>query len=103
MSVVDSNFDFDVVRRGFAMNWLFDFAGEWTAWSKAKEGMQYRIQVCEDGTFDISKSDHGLVIRTDTFQMLRNAKAFCETAESVFEAINYDPNEGIADDAEAAT
>lgn len=64
------------------MNWVFDYSGEWTALSEAKEGLQYRIQVCDDGTFDISKSDHGLVTRTETFQMLRNAKEFCETAES---------------------
>lgn len=72
------------------MNWQFDHSGEWTAWSAAKEGLQYRIQVCEDGTFDISKSDHGLVSRSETFQMLRNAKAFCDTAESVHGILNLD-------------
>ncbi len=65
------------------MNWIFDFAGEWTAWSKAKKGMQYRVQVCEDGTFDISKSDYGLVRKVDTFQRLSNAKTFCETEDEV--------------------
>lgn len=65
------------------LNWTFDFSGEWVAWSKSKQGLAYRIQVCDDGTFDISRSDHGLVSRTETFQFLRNAKAFCETSESV--------------------
>ena len=65
------------------MTWVFDFDGEWTAWSAAKECLQYRIQVCDDGTFDISRSDHGLTNRKETFQALRNAKAFCETEEKV--------------------
>jgi hypothetical protein len=65
------------------MNWVFDYDGEWTAFSKAKEGLQYRIQVCDDGTFDIGKSDHGLTRRVDTFQRLHNAKVFCETEERV--------------------
>ena len=62
------------------MNWVFDYEGEWTA-SSAEEGLQYRIQVCDDGSFDISKSDHGLTNRKETFQRLRNAKLFCETEE----------------------
>jgi hypothetical protein len=87
------------------MKWIFDYSGEWTAWSKAKEGLQYRIQVCDDGTFDISKSDHGLTRPVDTFQRLRTAKAFCEAEEIVHARNNkdYDPNDGIADDIEAAT
>jgi hypothetical protein len=65
------------------MDWVFDCRGEWTTWSKAKEGLQYRIYVCDDGTFDISRSDHGLTRRVDTFQRLLNAKVFCETEERV--------------------
>jgi hypothetical protein len=68
------------------LKWTFDYSGEWTAWSVAKEGLQYRIQVCDDGTFDISKSDHGLTRRVETFQRLRNAKEFCETEERVYTA-----------------
>jgi hypothetical protein len=66
------------------MKWIFDYSGEWAAWSKAKEGLQYRIQVCDDGTFDISKSDHGLINRKETFKELRSAKAFCESSENTF-------------------
>ena len=28
VSIVDSHFDVDLARGGFAMNWLFDFEGE---------------------------------------------------------------------------
>ena len=66
------------------MNWVFDNSGEWTAWSDAKEGLRYRIQVCDDGTFDISKSDHGLTGKVDTFPLLSNAKVFCETQEKAY-------------------
>lgn len=68
---------------GNEVNWYFNHEGEWTAWSDAKKGLQYRIVVCDDGTFDVSRSDHGLTNRKETFQALRNAKAFCETEEKV--------------------
>lgn len=85
------------------MNWHFGHDGEWLAWSKAKDGFVYRIQVCEDGTFDISKSDHGLTRRVDAFQRLHNAKAFCETEEKVHLERNGDPNGEVDEDVEAAT
>jgi hypothetical protein len=65
------------------MNWIFDHNGQWQASSKAKAGFMYRVSVCEDGTFDISRSDHGLVRSVDQFQRLRNAQLFCETEEKV--------------------
>ena len=66
------------------LNWKFYGEGEWEAESRAKEGLTWRAQVRDDGTFDISRSDHGLTNRKEMFQYLRNAKRFCETEESVF-------------------
>ena len=85
------------------MKWHFGHDGEWLAWSKAKDGLVYRIQVCEDGTFDISRSDHGLTRRVDTFQRLHNAKSFCETEEKVHLERISDPSDQIDSDIEAAT
>lgn len=83
LSVIGSGFVFNVAGRSIAMKWHFGNDGEWIAWSKAKDACVYRIQVCEDGTFDISKSDDGLVRQVDAFQRLRNAQAFCEQEEKV--------------------
>jgi hypothetical protein len=84
------------------MKWHFGHDGEWVARSKAKDGFVYRIQVCEDGTFDISKSDHGFTRRVDTFQRLHNAKTFCETEERVHLERTADPNDEVDEAMESA-
>lgn len=66
------------------LRWNFDYAGQWSADSQVDgEGMyQWRIGVCDDGTFDVSESDVRLTKRRDTFDTLKMAKAWCEREDS---------------------
>lgn len=63
------------------LRFIFDGTGEWTC---DTERGTYRIQVCDDGSFDVSRSDSSLGIRNVlTFHSLREAKAFCCKIELV--------------------
>lgn len=75
--------------------WKFDGHGEWTADSNrpfCDDGSQpdlkctYRIQVCDDGTFDISHSDLDLLPASNTGRLpcqptLALAKRWCQQIE----------------------
>lgn len=75
------------------LEWDFDDQGEWCATSAMKDAdgdalFQYRIQVCRDGTFDITASDKelglaefGLAGRRTT-ELFRNAVNTCEYREN---------------------
>jgi hypothetical protein len=85
--ILPENVREDASRR---IRWEFDGSGEWTAYSCAHDDgvhFEYRIQVCDDGTFDISKSDGELVPHTpkpECLPLLSLAKAACEKAETGF-------------------
>lgn len=60
--------------------------GEWQADSCLHdEGIPFVwvIGVCNDGTFDVSKSDSELTDRKDCFPTLAAAKAFCQASENL--------------------
>ena len=62
------------------MNWSFDGDGGWDAFSSVgDDGMMFnwRIVVCEDGTFSVNESDGELTDRKETFDTLRDAKTWC--------------------------
>jgi len=75
------------------MLWRFDDKGEWEAESAVHEGEswnpQWRIQMCEDGTFDVNQSDPGLIAgKCKTWKTLKNAMDYCESAESTRVALS---------------
>lgn len=62
--------------------WKFDGSGEWEAESPQMAGATYRIQVCDDGTFDIFKCDRELELTgVKCLQSLANAKEVCRIRE----------------------
>jgi len=66
------------------MKWTFDGEGEWTALSQINANWMYRIQVCEDGTFDISRSNRSLQLDgAPCLSSLTAAKLACETREGM--------------------
>ena len=66
------------------MKWTFDGEGEWTALSEVNADWMYRIQVCEDGTFDISRSNRSLQLDgMPCLSSLTAAKLACETREGM--------------------
>lgn len=70
------------------MEWSFD-DGEWEADSEFVDEpdpigqLTWRIQVCDDGSFDVSRSDIELTKRSRTFATLAEAKDFCERKETL--------------------
>jgi hypothetical protein len=69
---------------GGALHWFFDYLGEWEAFSvMCGDGIPFRwaIGVCDDGTFSVSESDNELTDRKETFDTLKEAKAWCEEQE----------------------
>ena len=72
------------------MLWRFDGSGEWEAFSAVGDQSAppvWRIQVCDDGTFDVNQSDDGLIARKyGTFGTLRAAKTACENGETARKA-----------------
>lgn len=69
------------------LKWEFDSLGQWQAESSQidEDGFAYewRISVCDDGTFTVVDSDSELTTRRETFSTLQTAKAFCESSEAV--------------------
>lgn len=69
----------------FTMKWFFHYdEGRWSASScYHDEGLpfQWRIGVCEDGTFCVSDSDPELTTCKETLASLIEAKVFCESIE----------------------
>lgn len=68
------------------LRWEFDSQGEWTAFSLAQDGgvpFQYRIQVCDDGTFWVVRSDSELVGEhpPECFPSLCKAQEWCSGNE----------------------
>ena len=67
------------------MRWRFDGSGEWEAFSEVGDQsapLVWRIQVCDDGTFDVNQSDAGLIAgKYGTFGTLEGAKSACENGE----------------------
>lgn len=72
------------------MEWRFDGSGEWEAFSSVGDQSSppvWRIQVCDDGTFDVNESDAGLIAgKYGTFGTLDGAKTACENGESARKA-----------------
>jgi len=76
------------------LNWRFDGQGAWEAESLLKDDYgpsQWRIVVCDDGTFDVSESDTDLTgkpahYKFGTLGTLALAKAFCEDLEAKLQA-----------------
>lgn len=65
------------------LKWSFDGRGEWEAESAATcDGIarRYRIQVCEDGSFDCSRSDPQL-IRYNPLSMKSCKNTFAEAVD----------------------
>jgi len=86
-----------------SLSWTFDDDGSWESDSVMHDmgvAFQWRIVVCEDGSFDVSES--AIVVcedcsfdvsesakecigsRRETFQCLRNAQVWCEEREADF-------------------
>ena len=65
------------------LHFEFDYQGMWTAVSP-KNGLTYVIDVCDDGEFDISRSDSDLIggKSVATFASLIEAKDKCNGIES---------------------
>lgn len=66
------------------MKWDFNGDGSWEAFSAQQDDgsqFQWRISVCDDGTFDVSESDPELTNRKEGFSTLAAAKQFCEELE----------------------
>jgi hypothetical protein len=77
------------------MRWDFDGAGEWRAWSDRMDSddvchLEWRIQVCDDGTFSVNASDPELTERKETFPTLQAAKDFCQQLEGKVLVITAD-------------
>ena len=72
------------------MRWRFDGGGEWEAFSAVGDQSApavWRIQVCDDGTFDVNQSDDGLIAgKYGTFGTLLAAKTACENGETARKA-----------------
>lgn len=69
------------------MIWDFDGDGVWEAFSSIQDdemAFEWRIVVCEDGTFSVAESDPELTDREETFDTLRDAKSWCEEREKEF-------------------
>lgn len=68
------------------MRWEFDL-NEWESQSVRRDEndmeLYWRINVCEDGTFDVFASDSELTISKECFATLQEAKDFCEKQEPV--------------------
>jgi hypothetical protein len=71
------------------LHFTYDYSGEWTAESglppeiigEDEVPLLWVIGVCDDGTFDVSKSDARLTDRKECFPTLDKAKEFCRGAE----------------------
>ncbi len=67
------------------LDWDFDGQGTWQAFSRlgGEQEFSYRIEVCNDGTFDVTKTDHPLEVRKHTkcFHDLPRAVEACESCE----------------------
>jgi hypothetical protein len=93
------------------MQWEFDGFGQWEAYSSVDEfGTEpmYKIQVCEDGTFDISQSSVELLQyrKVNTFKNLGIAKSWCDSCEQARVALKVsksDPNDDIDRELEASS
>ncbi len=67
------------------LHFKFNFDGTWEAESAVKDSngvpLVWRIEVCDDGTFDVSESDDELTARDTTFGMFDEAEEFCRGEE----------------------
>ena len=65
------------------LHFEFDYQGMWTAVSP-KNGLTYVIDVCDDGEFDISRSDSDLIggKSVETFANLTAARDKCNAIEN---------------------
>ena len=76
----------DLSRRFAVLTWSFDGQGEWSASSAINDdgsSFDYRIGVCDDGSFDVSQSDSELIgnARPETFPSLADAQGWCNNNE----------------------
>lgn len=72
------------------MNWDFDGEGSWEAFSSVGDDgamFQWRIAVCDDGTFCVNESDGELTDRKETFDTLRDAKNWCAEEDERFRLV----------------
>lgn len=81
------------------LRFSFDGEGQWEAASRFHDSgipFNYMIQVCDDGTFDVSQTDSELLGGTEKrecFRSLDAAKDWCEANEVV---VNFKLEEGNA-------
>lgn len=69
------------------LSWEYNYEGFWDASSAQHDDgnrFMWRITVNKDGLFCVIDSDAELTNRTDTFNSLAEAKAFCQASENVF-------------------
>lgn len=93
------------------MQWKFDGKGEWEAASSVDtygSNPMWRVQVCDDGTFDVSATDEELLQyrKVKTFSTLKIAQSYCASGEAARVAIQVgrsDPNDDIDKEIEAST
>lgn len=87
------------------LKWTFDPPGDWEAGSAIKDddgdALDWRIQVVEDGTFNVSESDRELIpYPVRCFPMLAKAQEWCELVEAALVAGRPrppEPNDGRRD------
>lgn len=61
------------------------------------DAFEWRIAVCDDGTFCVSESDAELTDRAETFDTLRDAKTWCEEQEERLQRLcGYEQSEESA-------
>lgn len=69
------------------MIWEFDGRGQWERSAKRDTGQlrEFCIQVCDDGTFDVSQSTPELLgyKKIDTFATFSDAADYCDSMDVV--------------------
>ena len=70
------------------LRWDFDYSGQWIARSGLHLGddvhSDWRINVCDDGSFSVEDSDSELTTRKQTFDSFESAKIWCQSEEDKY-------------------
>ena len=70
------------------LRWDFDYSGQWIARSGLHLGddvhSDWRINVCDDGSFSVEDSDSELTTRNQTFDSFESAKIWCQSEEDKY-------------------
>lgn len=84
-----------MTEKANALHWRFEGDGSWWAASEMQDSGHrfiWRIAVCDDGTFSVDQSDAELTESKETFDTLKQAKAWCEEREREFREGERDCN-----------